>query len=129
MCTVWLPKPGVEDRLLSLETAVLVMARPRPPSQEPVHQGKSSGEAGRKWNASGCSFPRCRHLHVWWWQSSQPMWHPGDWRVPSSKRSGELPLQVDQTKDLAYVSVYTCMCLDNDDRICIRKGGGGNKGE
>ena len=56
--------PDVGDRLRSLETAVLAMARPRPPSQEPVHHGKSSGEACRKWNASGCSFPRCRHLHV-----------------------------------------------------------------
>ena len=55
----------------------------------------------------------------------QPMWQPGDWRVPSSKQSGDSPLPVDQTKDLAYVSVYTCMYLDIDDRTCIRKGGGG----
>ena len=51
--------PDVGDRLWSLETAVLAMARLRPPSQEPGHHQGRPVESGMH---QAAHFPR--HLHV-----------------------------------------------------------------
>ena len=60
------PDPDLGDRLKSLETAVIAMARSNAarPSPDSYRAVRSSGETCRKWNTSGCTFPHCRHLHV-----------------------------------------------------------------
>ena len=60
------PDPDVGERLKSLETAVIAMARPPTPRPSLVSTRvpRLSGEACWKWNASGYTFPQCRHLHV-----------------------------------------------------------------
>lgn len=57
--------PGMSERLKHLESAVIAIARPGP-SRPPggPHQQQSGGEACRKWNTGGCSYPRCRFRHV-----------------------------------------------------------------
>ena len=60
------PDPGLGERLKSLESAVIAMAKPARPVPVPVSPRafRPSGEACRKWNSSGCTFPQCRHLHI-----------------------------------------------------------------
>ena len=61
------PDPDIKSRLKNLESAVLSFSKsakaqpPLPPMSGPPNP---SGEVCRKWNAAGCSYPRCRHLHV-----------------------------------------------------------------
>lgn len=59
------PDPGMKERLKSIESAVLAMTRKdapqRPPATSPP---RPSGEPCRKWNSTGCSYPRCRHSHT-----------------------------------------------------------------
>ena len=56
----------VGDRLSSLESALIAMARPPPlrPALTSMRPQRPSGEACRKWNASGCTFPNYRHTHA-----------------------------------------------------------------
>ena len=57
--------PDVGDRLRSLETAVLALTKPKGSSTGPgQQQSRLTGEVCRKWNGNGCTFPRCRFLHV-----------------------------------------------------------------
>ena len=59
--------PGVGDRLRNLEAAVLAIARPAIPrsmGSDVPRPSRPSGEACRKWNMTGCTYPKCRHLHV-----------------------------------------------------------------
>ena len=55
--------PDLRDRLRNLESAILAIAKPsaaRPQSSAP----RASDEPYRKWNTSGCTYPRCRFLHA-----------------------------------------------------------------
>ncbi len=54
------PEPDVGERLRSLESVLITMARPSPP----VRPQRLSGQVCRKWNTVGCTFPSCRHAHV-----------------------------------------------------------------
>ena len=59
------PDPGMKDRLKAIETAVLALTgRQDQTIKPPLPATKPSGEPCRKWNSVGCTFPRCRHLHV-----------------------------------------------------------------
>ena len=60
------PEPDLGDRLRSLESAVIAFARPSGPrvSGDNGRLMRPSGEVCRKWNGSGCTFPRCRHIHA-----------------------------------------------------------------
>ena len=85
------PDPGLGERLKSLESAVIAMAKPARPVPVPVSPRvfRPSGEACRKWNSSGCTFPQCRHLHLQQLRREPPsgkMW--GTW--PSSE-GGDVP--------------------------------------
>ena len=57
------PDPDLNERLRSLETVMITMVK-SPPGLDNGRAMRPSGEACRKWNPSGCIFPRCRHLHV-----------------------------------------------------------------
>ena len=55
--------PDLRDQLRNLESALLAIAKPsatRPQSSAP----RASDEPCRKWNTSGCMYPRCRFLHA-----------------------------------------------------------------
>ena len=56
------PDPDMRDRLKTIESAVVALTKREEP---PRHQGASrpSGEPCRKWNSSGCTFPRCGGDH------------------------------------------------------------------
>ena len=60
------PDPDMNARLRNLESAVIAIARPPPsrPASETSPQIRLSDEPCRKWNTSGCSYPRCRYAHV-----------------------------------------------------------------
>ena len=60
------PDPDVCQRLQSLESVVLAMAKPSMPQPSPASARlqRPSGEVCRKWNSSGCTFPGCRYRHA-----------------------------------------------------------------
>ncbi len=62
------PEPEVRDRIKTLESAVVLamvrkddLATPKAATQQ---HPRPSGEPCRKWNSTGCTFPRCRHNHA-----------------------------------------------------------------
>lgn len=57
------PDLDTRERLRTIESAVVAMSKQpaKPSSGMPL---TASGEACRKWNATGCSYPRCRYSHT-----------------------------------------------------------------
>ena len=54
--------PGLKDRLKTIESAMVALVREWPgPSQA---QQLQKQETCRKWNSTGCSFPRCKYSHT-----------------------------------------------------------------
>ena len=67
MCPEREPQPSLGDRLRNLEAAVLAIARPAVPrsmGSDVLRPIRLSREACRKWNVTGCTYPKYRHLHV-----------------------------------------------------------------
>ena len=60
------PDPDVGDRLRSLESALIAMARPPPlrPALTSMRPQRPLDEVCQKWYMSGCTFPNCRHTHA-----------------------------------------------------------------
>ena len=59
------PDPGMGDCLKAIETAVVAVTHKQEQTSLSVQPGpKPSGEPCRKWNSSGCTYPRCRHTHA-----------------------------------------------------------------
>ena len=58
------PDPDMRNRVKTIESAILAFVKPGHNPRPTSAQAHPSGEACRKWNGGGCTYPKCRHLHV-----------------------------------------------------------------
>ena len=55
--------PGLKERLKTIESAMVALVREERPGPSPTRQLLKQ-ETCRKWNSTGCSFPRCKYSHT-----------------------------------------------------------------
>ena len=58
------PDPEMRDRLKTLETVVLAIAKKGEGHEQPSSPAKPNPEPCRKYNSTGCTYPRCKYSHA-----------------------------------------------------------------